>query len=785
MFTSDLLKRQPAVEDKLPPIGLPVSEHVTSYGDGRLLLCVRLEGMPFESVNDAALEAAFNDRNAFFAGLAMDKGNRLAIWTTLRRRRARLARHYDFKASFTRQFGPKYLARFRDQDYFENSFHVSLLLHAEELEDGCLELEDIGTALLKNLSAYSPELLTVELHNDVMFSQPYAFLAELINGVDERVPVTGTDGRVLLPSGHLHFGYDVLEIRTGGATRFATCYDLKDLPPCGWGQTDALLKAPAEFTLTQSFNCLGNYEAQAIIGRQANKLESAGDLAVDQITELNAARGQISGRSLAFGDYHGALVVYGDTARDARDKGELVSGISLNECGVRWLKASLSSPVTFFSLVPGYKRKPRPSLRSTRSLTAVFSMHNYASGKAQGNPLGDGSAVMPLHTVAKGLYHFNFHGTREDTNNVGEKVAGHTLILGATGTGKTSLQLALLSFLERFDPKLFVLDLDRGMEIFIHNVGGTYLPLKAGEPTEIAPFELPDTPGNRDFLYQLVKACARDQEGKLTAEEEKQIKVAVDTVYSIPDPEQRRFSRLLETIPYGGGNCLHTRLGKWCYAEDGQYAWALDNPPGLLGGLAGVRRLGFDVTDFLKPGYEPTEPVFAFLLHLKARMQEKGGLMATVVEEFWLPAQYPVTQQMMFKVLKAGRKAEDFLILVSQSPEDAINSPIWAAIRDQCPTKIYLPNKDAEYESYKRCNLTAKEFDELKALRLDSRTCLIKQNGQSVFAMLDLHGMWDELAVLSGSPDNVAIWEEIWKQYGPDIDACMARFQQLRKGKRT
>jgi type IV secretion system protein VirB4 len=51
--------------------------------------------------------------------------------------------------------------------------------------------------------------------------------------------------------------------------------------------------------------------------------------------------------------------------------------------------------------------------------------------------------------------------------------------------------------------------------------------------------------------------------------------------------------------------------------------------------------------------------------------------------------------------------------------------------------------------------------------------------------MLDLHGMSDELAVLSGSTDNIAIWEEVWHEYGPNLDVAMQIFHERRKGKKS
>ena len=52
MSIYEKMKRQPAVEDKMPKIGHAVSEHVTSCGNDRTLLIIRLPGIPFESATD-------------------------------------------------------------------------------------------------------------------------------------------------------------------------------------------------------------------------------------------------------------------------------------------------------------------------------------------------------------------------------------------------------------------------------------------------------------------------------------------------------------------------------------------------------------------------------------------------------------------------------------------------------------------------------------------------------------------------------------------------------------
>lgn len=783
--SNDLNRLVAAAEDKLPRIGRPVSVTTTSIDNGGAMMVLRVNGVPFESVSRGEIEARYDSWNRQLAAMTLEKGNRLSLWSTFRRRRVSFGDEYRFYNPFIQQAVDKYLQRFRKHHHYENSFYITAILQGDDLDDSVRELEELGESLTKSLIAYDPQPLETYEHNGILFSEPYQFIGELVNGIDERVPVTQATGRDLIPTSHLHFHYDTVEIRTDRSTRFATCYDLKDFPKAGWGQTNPLLTLPVEFTFTQSFGCLSTAEAMEAIEAQKNNLESVEDKATYQIEELKEALALIAGRDLAFGDYHGALVVYGDTAEAAISNGAYVTSRALNDCGFKFVKATASAPYTYLSQVPGFKTKPRPMPKSTRNLASSFSMHTYSAGKARGNPLGDGSALMPVQTVAKSLFSLNCHASRLDENSIGEKVAGHTLILGSTGTGKTTLETMLLAFLERFDPKFFALDLDQGLRIFLEELGAVYYTLREGEPTGLAPLGLPDTKRNRAHLYDLVGACCRDENGKLSADDQRQIKHAVDTVMALENIEHRTFSRLMESIPdTGEENSLWLRLSQWCHATNGRFAWALDNEPSTLTNIADVRRIGFDVTDFLKKNYAPTEPVLAHLLYLKEQMQRKGGLLATVIAEFWLPASYPTTQELIRKSLKTGRKADEFLILDSQSPEDAIQCPVFAEIRDLTATKIYLPNPDATPDGYKLLNLTDREFRTLKALSKESRTFLIKQSNQSAFATLDLGGMNDEIAVLSSSLDNVAIWEECTRDAHGDTDLRMKLFQERRKGKR-
>lgn len=761
--------------DFMPKISQHVSNEIVAYQTGHYAFVIKMQGLPFDGVDDNKLFAYFANLRAVLTSVGKSLGNRGAIWTTLKRQRINFDRDYDFEPEFCRRFAHDYLRRFREEDYYENHFYLTVIIKAENIDTGIKECNEQIQILMRALDPYEPQVLTAwENNEEIAFSDVYQFYGSLINGSNDASPLMPQAAYKTIPASNLHFGTDICEIRPeSGGKKYAINYDLRDFGLSKPKILTHILTLPCEFILTQSLIFIGAYDMQKRIKRQLHNFSSVEDKAIDQQLELENGLGRITSGEIMFGDYSAALTVFGETPSQAADNGARAYSAFLNSGGFRFMKAGYSAPSTWFSHIPNSKDRPRSFPKTTENLACTFGIHNYSSGKKQGNPLGDGSAVMPLQTISKTVYDFNFHFTNPKDDNIGEKIAGHTLMLGATGAGKTTLQCALMAFTERFKPYIFALDLDRGMEIFIRAIGGSYFALEAGKPTGLNPFQLPDTTENREFLYTLVGICGQNETGHLTAAEEKQIQHAVDATMDL-DWSMRRFSHMLQHIPQlADPDCLYVRLAKWCASENGRFAWCLDNPENLFD-PQDFWRVGFDLTDILKDNYPPTAPVLAYMFHLRNIMMDKvaeqDGLLASIIEEFWWPLRFSATEELMLKILKTDRKRGGWLILVSQSPEDAINSSIFPAIVQQTPTKIFLPNPDAEYEgSYKRCGISKKEYEELVKLPLESRTFLVKQSKQSAFAKLDLYGMHEAIAVLSGNTANVELLHRVMDEYGSDV----------------
>lgn len=52
-------------------------------------------------------------------------------------------------------------------------------------------------------------------------------------------------------------------------------------------------------------------------------------------------------------------------------------------------------------------KRPLNSVRSTSTLADQFSLHNFSVGKRTGNPMGDGTAMMPVETQQGGIHYLS------------------------------------------------------------------------------------------------------------------------------------------------------------------------------------------------------------------------------------------------------------------------------------------------------------------------------------------------------------------------------------------
>lgn len=768
-----------ALNRKLPRYGYPINRSVISLDNRKLMATVALKGMPFESESSSRLESAFNTVKGFLNQLAKLHGSNLAVWTHIVKRKDKLDQSYTFDSSFAQSFADKYVNSFTGERFFKTEYYITFVLnYKDSLEHATTDFDELLKITTSVLKSFDCSIL--KINDSGTRCENIEFLSYLLNNDNKSIPITTSKVVDIVGKSDWHFGYDTLEIRNADSetSKYATFYELDGLPlTTERGMWDFVLSQKCEFILTQSMVLMKSIKAMDVLNKQIN-LVTSGDNAEHELNEIETAKDYVATGEISFGDYHCSLAVFSESEQGAILDGNDLSSEFLAR-GTILKRSNLKSQFSFLSMLPASKTRIKPSPRTVTNLACTWSLHSYSQGKPLGNPIGDGSALMPLKTVSDTLFYLNCHASELTENVTGQKYAGHTMLLGASGSGKTTLEGAMTAFLTRFNPQIFAIDYNRSTELFMRAFGAEYFTIREGIDTGLNPFQLNKTPELVSFLNRLVYRLTANNEGVLSEEEEDEIKKGIDSVMRL-DLDKRCLSMLLQQVQLPS---LRSRLSKWCRSANGQLSWCLDSPTNKFN-PADMDRIGFDSTMLLEgKGHPASEPILGTLFYLKDLMQREGRLMLTVVEEFWMPANFPLTQNIMKRVLKAGRLKNEFMILSSQSPEDAIHCDIFAAIVQQTATKIFLPNPDAEFESYEKCNVTKGEFDKLKLLDKTSRTFLVKQSNTSCFAKLDLYGFDEHLPIISGTEDDISECEAIRSKVGDNPELWIPEFQKYLKGK--
>jgi type IV secretion system protein VirB4 len=770
------------VEEKAPLMGYHVDKNIVTLPGNRLVSVIRLKGVSFETKDKQELDREFIRLNRYFLALGKKEGKNLMVQTYTTKSVVKLDAEYKLPLPTLQDLVDTYCKPFRNGKFRQVGYTITLILKYRDLEDGISRMKELLTMSDTMLASYDPSVLGIESSRDgkTIRSQIGRFYSYILNGKEKDILLCDTRlGDAVIDSVTNFEAYDFVENRPNqGGNRFATTYDLRDYPTKSVpGMWDEAIEQQFDFTLVQSFLFEDRNEAKRQFTRHAADLASTEGESnqTDELTGEGGAVQQITQGEKAFGRYHASLIVYGETPDEAIINGSKMESLFMTH-DTGFVRSTVTNIDTWFTQFPAVTKAIYIMLKSTENLCCGFSLHATPVGKATGNPIGDGSAIMPLRTVNESLYFSNLHDSPLGQNNIGEFLPGHKTYIGSTGTGKTTMEALELVFVSRFNPMLFSIDYNHSLENIYRALNTRYFTISPGEFTGINLFQLPDTPELRQQLFDTVLQCA--VASITTREEEREIQDSIDAVLRHANIDNRGMSLLLQNIPKKGGNCLHTRLEKWCRhagGYQGNYAWVLDSPKNLFNPTE-FRRLAFDCTKILTKEFTSKHPVvmevllntFFFLKRLMHK-QEPGSLLINNVAEFWVPLSFESTAEAIKEILKAGRTRGECLIMDTQSPEDALDTEYAPAVVQQVITQFWLANNKADGEKYAKFGVKGKEFEKVVEIIPQSREFLIKQGHQAVMAKFVLDDnlkYW--LPLLSSTEKNLVVAENIRKSLNTD-----------------
>lgn len=765
------------------PYARHVDDHTIETRDGLLMQVIHLRGLLFETANTEELNYRKRLRDAMLQAIGT---SRFAIYHHIIRRRINVGLPGSWPDSFSERLDAAWQARLASRKLYINDLYVTLVRRPLQGRIGMLDrLRDkLGKAneataadvahdlrqldvardgLIAALGSYAPRLLSTYDSPQGLCSEPLEFLSNLLNAEMRPVLLPTLDIGAYLPYRRVSFGQETVELGPAGQTPrgFLALVSIKDYPgQTAAGMFDELLRLPFELVMSQSF---GFVERQAALGRMnlaLRRMRSAEDEALSLRADLAQAKDDVAAGRAGFGEHHMTIGIRGSSPQEV-DAGAAEVQATLADLGIISVREEIALEPAFWAQFPGnFRYIARRGLVSTANFAGLASGHNFPIGAAQGNHWDE--AITLLETTAAGPYFFNFH----------QGDLGNFTVIGPSGSGKTVVLNFLLAQARKLDPRIVFFDKDRGAELFIRAIGGSYDVLRPGEPSGLNPLQLPDTAANRQFLMDWVALLA----GASEVEEIAAIKDAIDANFQQP-PAHRRLRHLVELFRGDRrprANDLWARLRPWW--GEGERAWLFDNPADRTDLAARV--VGFDMTQVLDDPALRT-PAMMYLFH---RVEDRldGSPSIIVVDEGWKALDDDVFVRRIKDWEKTIRKRNGIVGFATQSAQDALESRIASAIIEQAATQIFMANPKARAADYiDGFGLTQHEFDLVRTLPDSAHCFLVKHGAESVVARLNLTGERDLLTILSGREHTVRLLDQLRAEHGDDpadwLEPLMAR----------
>lgn len=523
------------------------------------------------------------------------------------------------------------------------------------------------------------------------------YIDELLSFINHSI--VGIDKQLHFPNCVMYldnlFGYDFI---TGVTPKIDNKYiqvvSIDGYPQESYANIlDSLSQLDIEYRWNTRFVFLDNYDAiksldkirrkwkqkeRGMMAQMFNPTSTKVDLdAVEMVNQTDQAIMEVNSGVLKYGYHNTSIVIFDHDRQKVEDAAYEVRRI-IESLGFPARIEDINAVESYLGTLPSMiTPNLRQNLIGSMNLTHLLPL----STVWQGNKYNESDKFPPQSPAL--LY--TLSGTTPFKLNLHVSDIGHTLIFGPTGAGKSTL-LALLVAQARKYPNARMFAFDKGMSLYPYTIasGGDHYEI-AGDESKLAFAPLANlTKEDLSWAEGWVLNLLKLQGVEPTPSHKELIHHALNLHY------ENKSKSLTDFISNVQDNELRSALNH--YSINGSMGHILDAEED---NLALSDFSVFEIEELMNLSLEDAVPVLLYLFRQIEKSLD-GHPTFLILDEAWIMLGHPVFRDKIREWLKVLRKANCAVILATQSLSDAAKSGILDVLQESCPTKILLPNPEAQ-----------------------------------------------------------------------------------------
>ena len=741
----------PSYSDYLP-FDKVYKDNTVSIKDGSLMRVYKINGLQTSMMNQQNREKLLDLRAQLFNQI-QDPDVYMRFFTI--RDFVEEKTNYEFDQQTLQKIYDKW--NNQGLKIFVNNYYLVISVkgvnNKEKLNQYCNYIESV-------LSVYKPKLLQNDSHDNIA-----TFFGRILSPITKPVVKTCDDNIAVLSTvDNVEFKKQgIIEYTSGEKSSYAAALSFKISPDYMDEEFfDTVTTIQCEMICMNAFRILRASDIDSLIRKHKSTVtEKTEDSTMEQLSEAEYMMDENITGNQTLVDYYPLFMLFGNNPDELNHNISEFKKICAS-FGITPVVENFASKISFFAQIPGFDVFPRIFKMLSKTAAVSIPLSNMPRG-VKDCDWGPGPLV--VFPTAQGTpYQFQFH--------VSDKPAavGHTLTIGPTGGGKTTLFSFLIAQSLRH-PKLkaFFFDRNKGAEIFTLAVGGKYVTMNGKEKNEqdnmflthLNPLKIPDTAANRAFLRRWFSIIT----GQSDVLSEEEIARAVSVNFDYSSDNERLLKNLHQSCFSATGN-MRGALKKW--VDPLQYGDIFNEDSDTLD--LNSRLTTFDFTDILQD--ENLAPaVISYILHRINNITVSGGNPSLIM----IDETAPMLANQMFRDnfiagLQEGRKNRQAYMVAFQRANVLDKLGIGDVVRGQAQTVLFFRNPAADASDYEKWNLNPLEmaFIQGKAYPNLKRAVLLSRpvNNESVILNTELGGLGNMLRLFESGRSSVLLAEDLYKEYG-------------------